>query len=191
MKTILLIRHGMTAGNLEKRYIGRTDQPLCPMGEAQAAALVPSLPRCDVVFSSPLLRCRQTAAILFPRQTVRMIPELRECDFGVFEGKNAAELVNDPVYNQWLDTNCTAPVPGGEDVQAFKARSCRAFAEAAISLPENRVAAFVLHGGCIMAILERFARPRRAFYDCHIGNGQFVMGVWEDETLTIRGGPLC
>lgn len=191
MRTILLIRHGMTAGNMEKRYIGRTDQPLCDIGAAQAKALAPCLPRCDFLFSSPLLRCRQTAAMLFPGQTACVIPELRECDFGIFEGKDAAALAGNPAYDNWLATNCTAPIPEGEDVSAFKARCAKAFAHTAFRLPKNSVAAFVLHGGCIMAILERFARPRGKFYDFHLGNCRYVACCCENRTLTTIGGSLC
>lgn len=100
MRTILLIRHGATAGNLEKRYIGRTDEPLCALGESQAIALAPSLPQCDTVFSSPLLRCRQTAGILFPERKINIIQDLRECDFGLFEGKNADEMIL-PIMSGW------------------------------------------------------------------------------------------
>ncbi len=191
MRTILLIRHGATAGNLEKRYIGRTDEPLCALGESQAIALAPSLPQCDTVFSSPLLRCRQTAGILFPERKINIIQDLRECDFGLFEGKNADELANDFAYNEWLATTCTAPIPDGEDVSAFRARSIRAFANTAFSLPENYVVSFVLHGGCIMAIMEYFARPRRDFYNFHIGNCNYIMCTCENKTLTITGGTIC
>ncbi len=187
MRTILFIRHGTTAGNLEKRYIGRTDEPLCALGEPQAVDLTPGLPQCDTVFSSPLLRCRQTAGILFPERKIKIIHDLRECDFGLFEGKNA----NDFAYNEWLATACTGPIPDGEDVSAFRARSIRAFANAAFSLPEKCVAAFVLHGGCIMAIMEYFVRPRRDFYNFHIGNCNYIMCACENGTLTITGGTIC
>ena len=61
--TVYLIRHGQTQGNLERRYIGSTDQPLCPQGrEALEGREMPSV---DGLYVSPLLRCRQTAAILF------------------------------------------------------------------------------------------------------------------------------
>ena len=43
MSEILFIRHGSTAGNLEKRYIGRTDEPLCEVGIAQIEALANEL----------------------------------------------------------------------------------------------------------------------------------------------------
>ena len=39
MIELLFIRHGATAGNLQRRYIGRTDEPLCPAGLDQAEAL--------------------------------------------------------------------------------------------------------------------------------------------------------
>ena len=58
--TVYLIRHGQTQGNLERRYIGSTDQPLCPAGRE---ALGP-LPPVDRVYASPLRRCRETAALL-------------------------------------------------------------------------------------------------------------------------------
>ena len=57
--TILLIRHGKTAGNLAKRDIGRTDEPLCPEGITALREI--SYPSCDMVIASPMARCRQTA----------------------------------------------------------------------------------------------------------------------------------
>ena len=82
---ILLIRHGLTAGNKEKRYIGRTDEPLCPEGLAALGQC--SYPCCAALVSSPMQRCRQTAQILFPAQKIHICEALRECDFGDFEGK--------------------------------------------------------------------------------------------------------
>ena len=71
MKTfkLHLIRHGMTAGNLQGLYIGSgTDIPLCDEGRAQLNELKERFeyPQVDTVFSSPLLRAVETANILFP-----------------------------------------------------------------------------------------------------------------------------
>ena len=71
MKTfkLHLIRHGITAGNLQGLYIGSgTDLPLCDEGRAQLADLKERFdyPQVDTVFSSPLLRAVETANILFP-----------------------------------------------------------------------------------------------------------------------------
>ncbi len=192
MKTVYLIRHGMTAGNKEKRYIGRTDEPLCEEGKLQAAALkTKGLPAFDRVFTSPYIRCAQTASVLFPDTAFTAVQELRECDFGVFEGKTAAELVLDAEYGAWLKTNCTSPIPGGESVEGFKARCCTAFLAAMGEVMGNGACAFVVHGGCIMAILERYAVPKRAFYDYHVENCGLVRCAFGGGVLTVEGGSLC
>lgn len=173
----LLIRHGATEGNLEKRYIGRTDEALCPEGVLQAQALRDGgrLPRIDELFISPLTRCRETVAILFPSMQGEIRADLRECDFGVFEGKNAEELRGDAAYAAWLDTDCVEAPPGGEGRHAFQARCTRAFERALGECGPDDTAAFVAHGGTIMAILAAYALPRQAFYAYHIGNGGYAL----------------
>ncbi len=192
MKTVYFIRHAMTAGNREKRYIGRSNEPLCGEGKIQAAALKGThLPAFDCVFTSPYIRCMETASILFPDTKFTAVYGLRECDFGMFEGKTAAELESSAAYNAWLATGCTGPIPGGESVEDFKARCRIAFLEAMEEVPETGVCAFVIHGGCIMAILEAYAMPKRAFYECHIENCGFVRCTFNGRALTIEGGSLC
>ena len=58
--TVYLIRHGKTQGNVERRYIGATDQPLCDQGRAELRGR--TVPAADRIIVSPLLRCRETAA---------------------------------------------------------------------------------------------------------------------------------
>ena len=67
MIDIFFIRHGATEGNLRRRYIGRTDEPLCEAGIAQVKALQKRGISVDRLFVSPMLRTRQTADILFPK----------------------------------------------------------------------------------------------------------------------------
>ena len=191
MKTILLIRHGMTKGNAEKRYIGLTDQPICDKGIEQAMVLSPTLPPCDTLFCSPLLRCRQTAELLFPSRNIKIIEDFREFDFGYFEGKTADELEGDLTYTEWLNSGCRDIVPGGEDVSIFKKRCCLAFCSIVAKLPECSTAAFVLHGGVIMAIMERFAEPKREFYDYHIENCQCLCCTYEAGKLSLLEKSKC
>ncbi len=186
MKDLLFIRHGATEGNLQRRYIGRTDEPLCDAGVVQVLALRESVPPVDRLFVSPMLRTRQTAELLFPHVPARLLHELREMDFGDFEGRNADELGDDPAYRAWVDAGCTAPVPGGEDVTAFKRRCTAAFIDAMGTVPEGGCAAFVTHGGCIMAVLEALADPPRNFYEWHIGNGQALRCVYEERTIRLQ-----
>lgn len=106
MIELLFIRHGATAGNLQRRYIGRTDEPLCPAGQAQAETLGALHLQADRLIVSPLLRARQTAVLAFPGQEMSLEPGFAETDFGIFEGKNADELADCPAYRAWVDTGC-------------------------------------------------------------------------------------
>lgn len=185
MKTVLFIRHGATAGNLERRYIGRTDEPLCEEGLAQIRALAQQNLTAEVVFTSPALRTRQTAAILFPDRPATPVEDLWETDFGVFEGKTADELAGDPAYAAWLDTFCQGPIPEGESVTAFRDRCVTAFWSCMTQVGEGETAAFVVHGGCIMAILAACTDPPCGFYDHHLPNGGLLRCRWTGETLSI------
>ena len=183
MNELYLIRHGATAGNLARRYIGRSDEGLCDEGVRQVLALRGRLEAPDMVFSSPMLRARQTAELLFPDLAYGVLDGLRETDFGDFEGKNAAELADDAAYRAWVVSGCAAPIPGGDDPAAFKSRCIAAFLAAMDLVPPGCRAAFILHGGGIMAILEALAIPRRTFYDWHTDNGAVLRCRWDGKAL--------
>ena len=153
MIDIFFIRHGATEGNLRRRYIGRTDEPLCEAGIAQVKALQKRGLSVDEVFVSPLLRTRQTADILFPKMHYTVVDGLIETDFGRFEGKSADELSGDLAYQAWVDAMCLTPIPDGESVADFKTRCCEAFAETIKNVPDGSRVGFVVHGGVIMAIM--------------------------------------
>ena len=166
----VLIRHGQTQGNLEGRYIGsRTDEPLCKQGIASLRArCYPPVAR---VFASPLRRCIQTAQLLYPGVPLEIIPGLRECDFGDFENKNYAELNGHAAYQAWIDSGGALAFPGGESRAQFSLRCADAFeALTRRGLPAD--CALVVHGGTIMAIMERWAVPQGGYYDFQVKNGE-------------------
>jgi alpha-ribazole phosphatase len=184
---VVFIRHAKTPGNLEKRYIGRTNEPLCDDGIKQAAALFESgkPPRPDTLVSSPYLRCKQTAEILYPGMAYEINDGLRECDFGIFEGKTHAELLDNKEYTSWLETSCLRDIPGGESVTAFKKRCCSAFTETVQNKPDSATVVFVIHGGCIMAILEHFSRPQKEFQEYYVNNCEVVVCSYNGSILKI------
>ena len=182
---MLFVRHGATAGNLEKRYIGSTDEPLCEKGIAQIKALRTHSWKPDRLFVSPMTRTKQTADLLFPDVPQTVVKDFRETDFGMFEGRNAVELSAVPEYQAWVDNLCVDPIPQGESPSDFKARCCKAFGEVLPTIQEDSTAAFVVHGGGIMAILEAYARPQLGFYDYHIGNGDYLWCTYEKGHLHI------
>lgn len=170
---VTLIRHGKTAGNAELRYIGSTDEPLSSEGIAlvgQAGAD----PDVRTVYVSPLRRTQQTAAILFPNARQIIVDDLREMDFGDFEGRSFSEMEHDAAYIAWVESSCLAPCPNGESRSAFSERVCTAFvnviADAAAQGEETVV--FVVHGGTIMAVMERFAIPKEDYYSYSVKNCQ-------------------
>ena len=86
MNRIYLIRHALTAGNEQKRYVGRTDEPLSERGILSLRGR--KAPPADVVAVSPLRRCLQTADILFPRRGRGVGRGFAGCGFREFVGKN-------------------------------------------------------------------------------------------------------
>lgn len=156
---ITLIRHAMTAGNAERRYVGRTDEPLSEAGIALASE-AKSDPDVQVVYVTPMQRTQQTAQILFPNARLIPVDGLQEMDFGAFEMKNAEEMVHDYDYRAWVDGDCLDPCPNGESWNEFAIRVCRTFAKTICDVKEQGAdeAVFVVHGGTIMAIME-WLRP--------------------------------
>ena len=153
MIKIWLIRHGMTEGNRHQRYIGVTDEPLCPEGIERLKNI--TYPKPQAIFVSPLRRCQETAEILFPEQKVRIIDQLAECDFGAFENKNYKELSDDPRYQAWIDSNGIMAFPGGESKEECAARNLEGFQRAVTTCIRENIseAALVVHGGTIMNIM--------------------------------------
>lgn len=108
---LTLIRHGAAKSNLEHRYLGTTDEPLSAEGKQALFIKKESglYPNPDKLFISPMLRCRQTAEILFPDVASWEIPEWTEMDFGQFECKNYKELNGNTAYQAWIDSEGELP----------------------------------------------------------------------------------
>ncbi len=185
MKEILLIRHGATAGNLGRRYIGRTDESLCEVGVAQIKALQERRLEAQHLFASPMRRTRETAELLFPGRPYAVLEGLRETDFGIFEGKTASELSGCPAYQSWVDSACSGEIPRGESREAVSKRAAAAFLQAVGGIKEEESVAFVTHGGVIMSLLERFGAERADYYTYHVKNGGFFRCMWDGTWLHI------
>lgn len=182
---IYLLRHGLTVYNTEKRYQGVQDIPLSDEGRAQLvkADFCP-----DVVYVSPLGRARDTANILFPHAKQVIVENLREMDFGVFEGRNYIEMENDPEYRTWVESGCELTCPGGESKAEFSNRCCAAFeqlADRAFDAGEETLV-IMAHGGTQMAVMERYALPHQEYYCwCGPNGGGYLLegdaAVWKNE----------
>ncbi len=178
MKTfkIHLIRHGLTDGNSEQRYIGKTDLPLSGVGVAglRQYSEENDYPRVDAVYSSPMLRAVQSARILYPSKDIQTVDNLREIDFGDFEGKTAHELEGNPAYADWAAGRINA-APNGEDNTEFAKRLCVGLNEIVRDMSAKKAehSAVIMHGGAIMVLLSACALPRKNMVEwtCAAGSG--------------------
>lgn len=132
MGELILIRHGETEWSRNGRHTSHTDLPLTPLGERQARALAPLLADRDIALTlvSPLVRARRTAE-LAGLGAPRITPELREWDYGGYEGITTDEIrLTRPDWNLWTDGVAAGPeAHPGETPAEVGGRADRVLAE--------------------------------------------------------------
>lgn len=187
MIKVTMLRHFATKGNLEKRYVGSTDEPILEKNfspenkNIEEKRINMNLNEIEAVYVSPLLRCVQTAEIVFPNFKMIRVPDLKESDFGKFEYKNHQELEQNTSYQRWIDSNGTIPFPKGESRESFQRRCTLAF-EGIMRGAEGKgykEIALVVHGGTIMSILDRFSHPHVDFFQWQLENGRGYRMEWD------------
>lgn len=194
----ILVRHGKTEYNERRQYCGALDPDLSDLGrqELEGSAIRAYLEEHtpDMVFCSPMQRTLQTAAILLDGRDVPLVavPELREIDFGDFEGRSYEDMKDDPAYTAWLDTNCEGPIPGGDFPDAFRDDVEVCFESLLETCRTERVerALVVSHGGVLGTILERFAEPEKHWYEYHFPCGGFAV-LKDGHIETLGGDTTC
>jgi phosphoserine phosphatase len=152
--TILLVRHGETDWNRDRRVQGHSDTPLNDTGRAQAHALAEELAgeELDAVYCSDLLRAHETARIVAERKglDVTAISDLRERHFGTWEG-----LTDEEIFARFPAAREGPAAWGdGETREEMAARVFGALERIAESHPDGRVLV-VSHGGPLRAVLTR------------------------------------
>lgn len=128
LSKIILVRHGDTTLNSAERYWGRVDVELSPAGLIQAESLRDRLAtqKIDFIYSSDLQRALVTARTIASKQRVKVITcaELREIDFGEFEGLTFAEISQryPESVELWTNWSLQMRFPGGESVDELNTR---------------------------------------------------------------------
>lgn len=162
---IMLIRHFATPGNEKRQYIGSTDEVL----SEKTAFLKRSYPIPEYIIASPMKRCVQTAKRIWGTDLsgcpIVLEPLMRECDFGQFEGKTYEQLKKNAAYIKWLKSGGITAFPGGEDQEEFRKRCVEGMKKQVRFLIARHVkyAAFVVHGGTIMAVMHALYEEKKRF----------------------------
>lgn len=194
---LVMIRHGATKANEEARYLGWTEEDLSLTGKQKLSEYQRQgrYPAVDYVFSSPMKRCLETAELLYPGQPVHIIPEWKEINFGIFEGKNYLELQGSSDYQAWVDSFCMTQIPGGESREMFIRRSYQGFEHMLQQLTQMQMCAghgerialtgypyevsghlkdltigIIVHGGTIMALCSQLFGGD--YFDYQVKNGE-------------------
>jgi alpha-ribazole phosphatase len=183
---IALFRHGITESNKRKAYLGWSDSPLCP--ESKAIPISKSYQR---YFCSDLQRCVGTVERLFPTTRPHLLKELREMNFGKWEGKTYDDLKENNLYQQWLTDPYSQCPPDGESLHEFTTRvdsGWEKITDGVLKLNlEN--CAVVTHGGVIRYLLSRFSPHQKDFWDWQVNHHQGYELIFERESL--RRGERC
>lgn len=179
---LYLVRHGQTAGNVNRLFIGATDIPLDETGEHQAVELGQRFSGIELhdILTSPLQRARRTAEAIgtVTGHSPVVVPGLSEMDFGAAEGLSFQQVIEQfPELRDDLGSisNLDLSFPGGESRRGFVERVTTAFL-GIIERYEGKKVAAVAHGGVIgtfYAQLHRDPDPdiaRYAVANCSVGH---------------------
>ena len=152
---ILLLRHGRTKANEEHLYCGSTDWPLSEEGRKSLNQKHGAYGiEWESFYTSGLIRTKETLEILFGEQkAAKKESDLREMDFGDFEGKSYGMLKEDPSYQEWISGDNERNIcPGGESGEQMRERVLCAVDRILQNDPAERIV-IVTHGGPIAAIM--------------------------------------
>ncbi len=171
---VLLIRHGVTDWNIERRWQGVVDVPLNDEGRRQAQLLADHLKAhsIDAIYSSDLARAWDTAVVI--GQGVGVPPQadqrLRETNAGVFQGLTGDE-VNRRYPRELAQFNSNYMdfvIPNGESQRQVQTRAYAAFQE--IVARGGKEIALVSHGGTIRMLLRKLVADEEMISVTHITN---------------------
>jgi alpha-ribazole phosphatase len=183
---IALFRHGVTEANKRKAYLGWNDSPLCPVSKT-----ISTTKRYEHYFSSDLQRCVRTAGILFPHTSPFQLKELREMNFGIWEGKTYDDLKENRLYHQWVTDPTNNCPPDGESFHKFTKRVQAGWdkiTHEVLSLNLQNCA-IITHGGVIRYLLSKFAPEKKEFWSWQSKHDQGYELIFDREA--IRRGERC
>lgn len=170
--TLTLIRHGVTEWNLAHRAQGHAPVPLADRGQAQARLLAEAYAGQNgiaALYSSDLLRCRQTAAPLASALglAIKFDSRLQEIDLGNWQGLTRAEwkAYDAEYYAQFIADPVNIPFPAGENRPMLTRRVVAGLRDIVAAHPDEHVFV-VTHGGPIRSVLRYFSHwPYRPWID--------------------------
>lgn len=156
MTNIVLVRHGRSTANAAGILAGRAEGvELDDVGRDQAEKLAVLLADVEIqaAYTSPVLRCRQTAELLGHPGAV-VVEGLTECDYGQWTNRPLKDLAGEALWKQVQATPSAVTFPGGESMVAMRDRAVAAVADIAAKHSPGETVLVVSHGDPIKSILS-------------------------------------
>ena len=169
---ILLIRHGETTGDIEDRYGGFYDDHLTEVGKTQLQETAQKIrdTKIDIIFSSTLIRAKESAEIInsILHTRIELRDGLRERNYGILGGLTKSEALEKYPEVVELHTDPANTDQDGESQALFVERVLSAFES--ITQQNYDTVAIVSHGGPIKVILKHLGMPLPS----KIGDGEVI-----------------
>lgn len=190
MALIILVRHGQTDENVSGRISGQGPAPLNARGQEQARLAAEVLTPLGItqLFSSPLVRARQTAEFLAERlqKPIEEIADLREVGYGDWEGKTFNEMRSHPVAHQVFNDPIKAVFPNGEGLLEVQQRGIRVIEWVRRTYPQD-IVAVVSHGDVIRTALAHYlGMPFNEYRRLDLDNGAISVLELFDEWVRVK-----
>ena len=185
MALVILVRHGQTDENVSGRISGQGPVPLNARGQEQARLVAEVLAPLGIthLFSSPLVRARQTAEFLAEclQTSIEEIPDLREVGYGDWEGKTFNEMRTHPVAHQVFHDPINATFPNGESLLEVQQRGIRVIEWVRNTYPQG-IVTVVSHGDVIRTALAHYlGMPFNDYRRIDLDNGAIsVLELFDD-----------
>jgi broad specificity phosphatase PhoE len=180
---LVLARHGETEWSLAGRHTGRTDIPLTARGHEQAERLGLALRGRSFsrILSSPLARALDTCRLAGFGDRVELVDDLREWDYGAYEGRTRVEIAADvPGWTVW-----THPIVDGESLDELGRRADRVIAA---TLPTGGDVLLFSHGHFLRVLAARWIeQPPVMGSRLELATATISELGWEQERRVIEG----
>lgn len=187
----VLLRHGHVTGIDPPHFRGRDDLPLSDRGHAQARATASYLTNrfhFETVLSSPLTRCRKTAATACPDRSAVPTEDLTDLDYGTWQGRSHEQVrAEQPeAYDAWHTTPAISPPPDGETLQQAAGRAARVLRSRS-SRPNGLSTLVVSHTSTLrlLCLLALGLPIERYWHDRHDPCGLSVL-EWDGADWTLQ-----
>ena len=190
---IFLVRHGETAWNVKRKIQGSSDIPINKKGVKQAVVLAKKFKGVGLthIYSSPLLRAKQTAMIIGKshKLKIRTVKDLRERSLGVLEGLSTKDI--DKKYpnfvHEWQTQKIDWSFKGSETIRELMDRAMRAFKKIVYKHKLGDRVLIVSHGGPLRSVIHLLhgGKPLDFWHTRNLDNAEIVEVHWDGKKAKI------